>query len=132
MPEYCVKRIGDILNCRFRKPLDGARILILGVAYKPDIDDYRESPAIHIIDKLHTEGANTIFFDPYIPRFLHRGKIYEGVKELTADVIQSADLVVITTPHEADYEFVRRYAKAVFDTRNVTKDLADRSNIELL
>lgn len=132
MPEYCVKRIGDILNRRFRKPLDGARILILGVAYKPDIDDYRESPAIRIIDKLHTEGANTIFFDPYIPRFLHRGKIYEGVKELTADVIQSIDLVAITTPHEADYEFVRRHAKAVFDTRNVTKDLADRSNIELL
>lgn len=136
MPEYCMKRIRDMLNRLFGKPLDGARILILGVAYKPDIDDCRESPAIRIIDKLHSEGADTMFFDPYIPRFLHRGKIYEGVKELTADVIQSADLVVITTPphhiYRADYEFVKRHAKAVFDTRNVTKDLADRSNIELL
>lgn len=133
MPEYCVKRIEEILNRRFRKPLDGAKILILGVAYKPNIADYRESPAIRIIDKLHTEGASTIFFDPYIPKFLHRGKIYEGVEELTASTIQGVDLVIITTPpHKADYEFVRRHAKAIFDTRNVTKDLADRSNIELL
>lgn len=98
MPEYCVKRIEEILNRRFRKPLDGARILILGVAYKPNIADYRESPAIRIIDKLHTEGASTMFFDPYIPKFLHRGNTYEGVKELTADIIQGVDLVIITTP----------------------------------
>lgn len=133
MPEYCVKRIGDMLDRRFRKPIDGARILVLGVAYKPDIDDYRESPAIRIIDKLHTEGADVIFFDPYIPRFLHRGKIYEGVKELTEELVQSVDLVAVAVQsNKIDYEFVRRHAKAVFDMRNATKDLVDRGNVELL
>lgn len=133
MPEYCVKRIGDMLNRRFRKPLNGSRILILGIAYKSDIDDCRESPAIHIIDKLRIEGADTIFFDPYVRKFLHCGKTYEGVKELTAELIQSVDMVVITTSHSnVDYEFVRCHAKAIFDTRNATKDLTDKNNIEML
>lgn len=133
MPEYCVKRIGDMLNRRFHKSLNGSRILILGVAYKQDIDDYREAPAISIIDKLHAEGAKTTFFDPYVHRILHQGKVYEGERELTAELIQSSDMVVITTSHsKMDYEFVQRHAKAVFDTRNATKDLADKSNIELL
>ena len=133
MPEYCVKRIGDMLNRRFRKSLNGSRILILGVAYKQDIDDCREAPAISIIDKLHAEGAKTTFFDPYVHQILHQGKVYEGERELTAELIQSADMVVITTSHsKMDYEFVQRHAKAVFDTRNATKDLADKSNIELL
>lgn len=133
MPEYCVKRIGDILNHRFRKPLNGSRILILGIAYKPDIDDCRESPAIRIIDKLRTEGADTIFFDPYVCKFRHCGKTYEGVKELAAQLIQSVDIVVITTSHSnVDYEFVWHHAKAIFDTRNATKHLTDRNNIEIL
>lgn len=133
MPEYCVERIGDMLNRRFHKSLNGSRILILGVAYKQDIDDCREAPAISIIDKLHAEGARTTFFDPYVHRILHQGKVYEGERELTAELIQSADMVVITTSHsKMDYEFVQRHAKAVFDTRNATKDLADKSNIELL
>lgn len=133
MPEYCVKRIGDMLNRRFRKSLNGSRILILGVAYKQDIDDCREAPAISIIDKLHAEGAKTTFFDPYVHQILHQGKVYEGERELTAELIQSADMVVITTSHsKMDYGFVQRHAKAVFDTRNATRDLADKSNIELL
>lgn len=133
MPEYCVKRIGDMLDRRFRKPLNGSRILILGIAYKQDIDDCRESPAIRIIDKLHTAGADVMFFDPYIPQFLHHGKIYEGNKELTAELIRCADIVVITASHSnVDYEFVRCHAKAIFDTRNATRELADKSNIELL
>lgn len=133
MPEYCVKRIGEMLSRRFRKSLDGSRILILGVAYKQDIDDCREAPAISIIDKLHAEGAKPAFFDPYVHRILHQGKVYEGERELTAELIQNADMVVITTSHsKMDYEFVQRHAKAVFDTRNATKDLADKSNIELL
>lgn len=133
MPEYCVQRIGKIFGRRFRKPLDGSRILILGVAYKPDIDDSRESPAIRMIEGLRRGGADVLFFDPYIPKFLHHGKVYEGERELTAELIRHADMVVITTPHSnVDYEFVRRHAKAVFDTKNATKDLADKSNIELL
>lgn len=133
MPEYCVARAGDMLNRRFRKSLNGSRILILGVAYKQDIDDYRESPAIRVIDNLRKEGANTIFYDPYIPKFREHGKIYEGESELTAELIESADLVVITASHtNVDYAFVQRYAKAIFDTKNVTKNLLNKDNIEVL
>lgn len=133
MPEYCVARAGDMLNRRFRKSLNGSRILILGVAYKQDIDDYRESPAIRVIDNLRKEGANTIFYDPYIPKFREHGKIYEGESELTAELIESADLVVITASHtNVDYAFVQHYAKAIFDTKNVTKNLLNKDNIEVL
>lgn len=133
MPEYCVERIGDMLYRRFRKTLNGSKILVLGVAYKQDVDDCRESPAIRIIDKLRTEGADIMFYDPYITRYLYHGEVYEGERELTAELIRSADTVVIIPPHSnVDYEFVRRHAKAVFDTCNATKYLADRSNVELL
>lgn len=133
MPEYCVARAADMLNRRFRKALNGSRILVLGVAYKQDIDDYRESPAIHVIDQLQKEGADVMFFDPYIPRFREHGKVYEGEKELTKELIESADLVVITASHSnVDYDLVQRYAKGIFDTKNVTKNLADKSNIEVL
>lgn len=133
MPEYCVSRVGDMLNRRFKKALNGARILVLGVAYKQDIDDYRESPAIRVIDELRKEGADTVFFDPYIPRFRHHGKAYEGEKELTAELLESCDLVVITTSHtNVDYAFVEKHAKGIFDTKNVTKNLSDKSKIEVL
>lgn len=133
MPEYCVGRTGDILNRRFRKSLNGSKVLVLGVAYKQDIDDYRESPAIRVIDKLRSEGAETVFYDPYIPKFRHHGKIYEGEKELTAELIESADIVVITASHSnVDYELVQKHAKAVFDTKNVTKCLKNKENIEVL
>jgi len=133
MPEYCVSRAGDILNRRFKKSLNGSKILVLGVAYKQDIDDYRESPAIRVIENLQKEGADTVFYDPYIPKFREHGKVYEGEKELTAELVESADLVIITASHSnVDYEFVQSHAKAIFDTKNVTKELKERSNIEVL
>lgn len=133
MPEYCVARAGDMLNRRFKKSLNGSRILVLGVAYKQDIDDCRESPAIRVIDNLRKEGADMMFYDPYIPKFREHGKIYEGEPELTAELIESADLVVITASHtNVDYAFVQRYAKAIFDTKNVTKNLQNKDNIEVL
>ncbi len=133
MPEYCVSRVSDMLNHRFKKALNGARILVLGVAYKQDIDDYRESPAIRVIDELKKEGADTVFFDPYIPKFRHHGKSYEGEKELTAELLESCDLVVITASHtNVDYAFVEKHAKGIFDTKNVTKNLSDKSKIEVL
>lgn len=133
MPEYCVNRIEHILERRFHQTLNGARILILGIAYKQDIDDYRESPAIRLINSLQTKGAHTLFFDPYIPSFQLEGKVYEGENELTAELIKSVDIVVITTPHtNVDYGFVQRHAKVIFDTRNATRDIPDRSNIELI
>lgn len=133
MPDFCVERIADIMSRRFGKPLNGSRILILGIAYKPDVDDCRESPSIRIMDKLREEGAETMFFDSYIPEFSYNGILYKGEKELTAELIRSVDIVVIATGHSnIDYEFVRSHAKIVFDTKNVTGHIADKSTIELL
>lgn len=133
MPEYCVNRIGHILERRFHQPLCGSRILILGIAYKQDIDDYRESPAIRLINSLQTRDAHTLFFDPYITSFQLEGKVYKGEDELTVGLIRDVDIVVITTPHtNVDYRFVQRHAKVIFDTRNATRDIPDRSNIELI
>ena len=133
MPEYCVERIGDMLNQRFAKALKGAKVLVLGVAYKQDIDDYRESPAIRVIDELRKEGADVRFYDPFIPKYRHKGEWYAGEEKLTADLIDTADIVVITTAHTGvDYAFVQQHAKAIFDTKNVTKDLTARDNIEVL
>jgi len=133
MPEYCVERIGDMLNQRFAKALKGAKVLVLGVAYKQDIDDYRESPAIRVIDELRKEGADVRFYDPFIPKYRHKGEWYAGEEKLTADLIETADIVVITTAHTGvDYAFVQQHAKAIFDTKNVTKDLTARDNIEVL
>ena len=133
MPEYCVSRAGDILNRRFCKSLNGSRVLVLGVAYKQDIDDYRESPAIRVMDKLRDEGAEVVFFDPYIPRFRHHGKEYVGEPELTAGLIEGSDLVIVTASHSnVDYNFVQQHDKAIFDTKNVSKNITDCSNVERL
>ena len=133
MPEYCVERIGDMLNRRFSKALNGAKILVLGVAYKQDIDDWRESPAIRVIDELKGEGADVVFYDPYVKHYRHKGEWFDGADELTAELIESADAVVITTAHtKVDYGFVQQHAKAIFDTKNVTRGLTVRSNIEVL
>lgn len=133
MPEYCVRRVADMLSHRFQKSLFGSRVLVLGVAYKANIDDYRESPAIRVMDYLRREGANIVFYDPYIPKFRTNGKEYVGEPALTAELVESSDIVVITSSHaNVDYAFVQQHAKAIFDTRNVTKDLACRDNIEVL
>lgn len=132
MPEYCVERTADILN-RFKKSLNGANILVLGVAYKQDIDDYRESPALVVIDLLENKGASVIFFDPYITEYKHKGKIKQGEARLTKELIEKADLVVITASHSnVDYNLVQKYAKAIFDTKNAMKAVKNRENIELL
>ena len=133
MPEYCVERIGDMLNHRFAKSLKGAKVLVLGVAYKQDIDDYRESPAIRVIEELRKEEADVIFFDPYVPKYRHKGEWFEGEEKLTADLVESADIVVVTTAHtNVDYAFVQQHAKAIFDTKNVMKAVTPRDNIEVL
>ena len=133
MPEYCVERIGDMLNHRFAKALKGAKVLVLGVAYKQDIDDYRESPAIRVIEELRKEGADITFFDPYVRKYRHKGEWFEGAEALTADLVESADIVVITTAHtKVDYAFVQHHAKAIFDTKNVMKGVTPRDNVEVL
>ena len=133
MPEYCVERIADMLNRRFSKALNGAKILVLGVAYKQDIDDYRESPAIRVIEELRKEGADIAYYDPFVKHYRHKGEWFDGEPELTAELIENADAVVITTAHtNVDYSFVQQHAKAIFDTKNVTRALESRYNIEVL
>lgn len=132
MPEYCVQRTANILN-EFSKALKGSKVLVLGVAYKADINDCRESPAIRFIRVLRKKGAEVIFHDPYVHEFHDGGITYIGEKALTAELLEQADITVITTAHtNVDYELVQRHSKAVFDTRNAMRDIKDRSNIELL
>ena len=126
MPEYTVERTGKVLN-RFRKSLNGSKVLVLGVAYKQDIDDYRESPALRVIEELEKTGAVVSYFDPWIPTCKHEGKTYNSIPALTAEVLEEADVVVVT-----DYEFVQKHAKAIFDTKNVMKNVKCRDNIEVL
>lgn len=132
MPEYCIDRASRILN-RDRKALNGAKILALGVAYKQDIDDYRESPALKVIESFEKVGAQIEFYDPFIPEYKYKGKDHKGIKKIDAAIIKNYDLVVITTAHTSiDYNMVQQNAKAVFDTKNALKEIKNRDNIELL
>lgn len=132
MPEYVVDRAMKVLN-KNKIAMNGAKVLVLGVAYKNDIDDYRESPALNVIDHLLEQGAQTTYYDPYIPEYKHKGKVHTGEKELTDEMLKEADIVIICTAHECfDYDRIQRLSKEVFDTRNAMKNVKDRSNIELL
>lgn len=132
MPEYTVERAGKILN-RYKKALNGSRVLVLGVAYKQDIDDYRESPAIHVINEFHKTGANVDFYDPFVPKYREKGQWFEGLKEISPEIIRAYDLVIITTGHTTvDYEMVCSAGVPVFDCKNVTKNIENKENIEVL
>ena len=122
MPEFVVERVMKLLN-REKKPLNGARVLLLGVAYKNDIDDLRESPALKVIDNFNKELAIVSYHDPYIPEFKWKDRIYTSI-ELTEEALREADVVVITTGHTViDYDWVVKNARLVFDTRNATKNV---------
>ena len=131
-PRYCVERAMYILN-RYQKAINGARILVLGIAYKQDIDDYRESPAIKVIHELETVGAEVDFFDPWIPVYKGCRETRKGIPEISPEVVRKYDLVMITTAHtNVDYSMVQENAQVIFDTKNVTKALKNRNNIEVL
>lgn len=131
MPQYVIERSYAILN-KDKKTLNGSTVFILGVAYKQDIDDYRESPALKVIENFEREGAVIVYNDPYIPEFKKKGETYKGI-ELTKESLAEADLVVITTMHSNfDYEFIQKYSNRIFDTKNAMKNIKDRTNIEVL
>ncbi len=122
MPEYVAERIAKILSKKFKKSLNGAKVLLLGVAYKKDVADLRESPALEIIKILEEEQAIISYYDPYMSKFINNGKEYKSLKELTAKEIEGKDIVIITTDHSTvNYEMIVKNAKAVFDTRNAIK-----------
>ena len=117
MPEYCVERASKILN-RHGKAMNGAKVLVVGVAYKQDIDDYRESPALRVIEVLKREMANVEFYDPWISEYKYKGEKYQGLKDITPEVIASYDLVMITAAHtNVDYDMIQKNAVAIFDTK---------------
>ncbi|MDQ6788308.1 MAG: nucleotide sugar dehydrogenase [Acidobacteriota bacterium] len=139
MPKYVVKLVSDALNNE-KKAMNGSRVLILGVAYKKDIDDMRESPALSVIDLLRSKGAEVIYHDPFVPEvhFDHAYTIGAGDplfnSDLTDDLIKSSDCVIICTEHtEVDYPRVLELASLVVDTRNALKeDLRNGSKAKIV
>ncbi|WP_396654039.1 nucleotide sugar dehydrogenase [Mechercharimyces sp. CAU 1602] len=122
MPQFVIERLMKILN-RYGKAVNQARICILGVAYKKDIDDYRESPVLEIIHELESYGADLQIHDPHIDTFSYKGKKYATLP-WSQEMIQKADLVLITTDHtQFDKEAIATYARVIFDTRNALKDV---------
>lgn len=132
MPEFVREKTMRVLNGH-QKSLRGASILALGVAYKNDIDDWRESPAIECMKLLVDEGANVVYHDPFVPEFNDLGLEMKS-SALTAELVQSVDLIIILTNHaNTDYEFVSQHAKAILDTRNATKNLSiNKEKVTLL
>jgi UDP-N-acetyl-D-glucosamine dehydrogenase len=123
MPEWVVQKVADALNDD-RKAVHGSRILVLGVAYKRDIDDVRESPALDVLRLLEERGAQVAFHDPHVAAFTEDGHRRDGVA-LAPDVLAAQDAVVVVTDHSAvDYQLVVDHAGLVVDTRNVTSRLA--------
>jgi nucleotide sugar dehydrogenase len=132
MPEYCVDRAAKVLN-RAKKALNGSKVLVLGVAYKADIDDYRESPAIDVIEILQREGADVDFFDPYIPKFRAHGKEYVGLADISPEAIASYDIVFVAAAHtNVDYDMIEKNAQAIFDSKNAMKEVKNREKIDVL
>lgn len=133
MPAFVVQKLADVLNER-RKSIKGARILVLGVSYKRDLDDTRESPALKIIDLLVRKGADVAYHDPYVPE-LGRSRRYDfRLKSvpLTPETLSTHDAALITTDHSrVNYELVLKHSQLVVDTRNATRNLPGREKVVL-
>jgi len=127
MPLWVVQKTADALN-QTRKTINGSRILILGAAYKADVDDVRESPAIRIIELLEERGAQVCYHDPWIPRMpeMRAHPMVKTSVTLTEDLLRGTDAVVIVTAHSnVDYAWVVKHAPLVIDSRNATKAVKD-------
>jgi len=125
MPYFVMSKLQRILNSR-KLCLNGATILVLGVTYKADIEDPRESPATKIMGLLQKEGAHLIYADPFTPRLSLNGIQYEA-QELTANVLMTCDCALLLTAHSVfDYEMIVRNAPLIFDTRNGTRQVKDQ------
>ncbi|MGL5894026.1 MAG: nucleotide sugar dehydrogenase [Bacteroidales bacterium] len=132
MPEYTVERCAKILN-KEKKAINGSKVLVVGIAYKQDIDDYRESPALCVINELKMAGASVCFYDSYISEYKEDGEIHIGEKQLSKELLQRMDLVVVTAAHtNVDYSFIQEHSLSIFDTKNVMKEVIERNNIEVL
>jgi len=123
MPGFTISRIADALNER-QKSLNGSHILALGVTYKRDANDIRESPALEVLRGLSEKGARIYYADPYVPSIELSGKIIESV-QLTPDTLKFMDCVVVLTEHSAfEYEMVATYSPLILDCRNALRDFS--------
>ena len=127
MPEYVANRVAEALNAH-KKPLKGSRVLIVGLAYKPDVDDMRESPTFRLLDLLRTRGATVAYHDPYIPVIgpTREHMKWKGLRSVAWNrrTLAAFDLVLISTAHQAvNYRELGRWAKLVVDTRNAMAGL---------
>jgi UDP-N-acetyl-D-glucosamine dehydrogenase len=126
MPRFVHRKIQDALNAA-KKPLNGATVLLLGVAYKPNVDDMRESPALDVIHLLQASGAQVSYHDPYVPAFDHDGLAMRSIDNLM-ETIAAVDCVVITTNHrDYDYAAVLHAARLIVDTRNGLGELGSNN-----
>ncbi|TFD95754.1 nucleotide sugar dehydrogenase [Jeotgalibacillus sp. R-1-5s-1] len=124
MPEYVITRSMQALN-EHGKPLKGSKVILLGAAYKKDIDDVRESPVLELVELLDKHGADYQVVDPHVRSFKAAGKVIETV-EMSKELLNQADLVMITTDHsEFDYPMIAQESTVIFDTRNALKDVAE-------
>jgi UDP-N-acetyl-D-glucosamine dehydrogenase len=132
MPQYVAEKVGDLLN-EDRITVNGARVLILGVAYKSNVSDMRESPALDVIRLLASKGAEIGYSDPHVPEITFDGGRLKSI-DLTDEALASADVVIIVTEHDAvDYDRVAAKAGRIYDTRNATRNVtANREKVRKL
>ncbi len=131
MPYFVREKVIRALNTTGRA-IKEADLLVVGVAYKKDIEDWRESPAIKVMELLLRDGAKIDYHDPYVAKFVEHGRQWHSIP-LSKERIERADCVLILTGHSnVDYERICECAKLVVDTRNATKDIANREKVILL
>jgi UDP-N-acetyl-D-glucosamine dehydrogenase len=126
MPDYVIGKLVTALNER-GKALKGSKVLVLGIAYKKNIDDMRESPAVHIMERIDSAGATLAYSDPHVPRFpkMREHKFDLSSVALSPDVLASFDAVVLVTDHaKFDYSMIRQYSPLIIDSRGVYRDAA--------
>ena len=118
MPNHVVELIGSGLN-RFKKSINGSRLLLLGMAYKKNIDDVRESPALDVMRLLENQGAKIDYFDPFVPKIQWNGDTRHGLEQISDAIVNTYDAVVILTAHtQLDYKSISKAARLIIDTRN--------------
>jgi UDP-N-acetyl-D-glucosamine dehydrogenase len=128
MPGYVVGKVQDALNDA-RQAVKGARLLILGVAYKRDVGDVRESPAIDIIRLLQAKGADLAYHDPYVPHLVHEEIDLRSVA-LDADTVHAADCIVVVTDHHGyDWAWLTQHARLIVDTRNALRGVSGPARV---
>jgi len=122
MPGYVVQKVSYALNSK-KKSINGSKILVIGVAYKENIDDTRESPALKIIPQLMRLGSDVSYFDPYVSEININGKVLKSIPMLSKEILNNADCSLILTAHSSiNYDFILQNSDIIVDTRNAIRE----------